>query len=203
MLILGGDYVFLDATPAMARALEAQVRRVPAKVKVAVLGNHDLWTHHSLIEEALARAGATVLVNASLRLDSPYNNVAIIGIDDPWTGQPDGDRAFAGVDEAAPETAGADRPALLKIAVCHAPGGFTHIRGRDVTLFLCGHTHGGQIALPGSRPVILPGGYYSRRWPHGLHEAEGTSVFVSRGVGATELPIRTYAPPDVVVFDLQ
>jgi uncharacterized protein len=201
VLVLGGDYVFLDATPETARALEARVRSVPARVKVAVLGNHDLWTYHGLLEEALARAGATVLVNASVRLGPPHDDVAIIGIDDPWTGRPDGDRAFAGLEEPAAAGA-AEGPRTLKIGVCHAPGGFAHLRGRDVALFLCGHTHGGQIALPGELPVVVPGGPYARRWPYGLHEAEGTTVFVSRGVGTSELPIRIQAPPDVVVFDL-
>jgi predicted MPP superfamily phosphohydrolase len=191
VLVLGGDYVFLDATPAIARELEARVRDVPARAKVAVLGNHDLWTHHGLLEDALARAGAAVLVNAALRLGPPHEDVAIVGLDDPWTGAPDGDRAFAGAEGAG-----------LTLAVCHAPDGFPHARGRGVALYLCGHTHGGQVALPGGRPVLLPGGRWARRWPHGVHEAEGTTVFVSRGVGGVEVPFRAWAPPDIGVFEM-
>jgi hypothetical protein len=190
-LVLGGDYVFLDATPARARELEARVRAAPARLKVAVLGNHDLWTHHDRLEEALERAGARVLVNAAARLAPPHDDVAIVGLDDPWTGAPDGDRAFAAAAGAA-----------VTIAVCHSPGGFPHARGRGAALYLCGHTHGGQVALPGGRPVVLPGGRWARRFPHGLHEDGPTRVFVSRGVGGVEVPIRTYAPPDVGVFDL-
>ena len=50
LLVLGGDYVFLDATPARAETLRRLVASVPARTKVAVLGNHDLWTHHGLLE---------------------------------------------------------------------------------------------------------------------------------------------------------
>jgi predicted MPP superfamily phosphohydrolase len=132
-----------------------------------------------------------VLVNAAVRLPPPHDDVAVVGLDDPWTGAPDGDRAFAGAAGAA-----------VTIAVCHSPGGFPHARGRGAALFLSGHTHGGQVALPGSRPVVLPGGSWARRFPHGLHRDGDTAVFVSRGVGGVELPIRTYAPPDVGVFDL-
>lgn len=191
LLVLGGDYVFLEATPAVARELEARVRQIPAAAKVAVLGNHDLWTHHGLLEDALARAGVSVLVNAAVRLPPPHEDVAVVGLDDPWTGAPDGDRAFAGAAGAA-----------VVIAVCHSPGGYPHARGRGAALYLCGHTHGGQVALPGHRPVVLPGGRWARRWPHGVHEDAGTTVFVSRGVGGVEVPFRAWAPPDVGVFEV-
>jgi hypothetical protein len=191
LLVLGGDYVFLDATPARARELAARVRDVPAKSKVAVLGNHDLWTHHDLLEEALAGVGVRVLVNEAVRLHAPHEDVAVVGIDDPWTGAPDGDVAFAGAKGAG-----------ITIAVCHSPGGLSHVRGRGAALFMCGHTHGGQLALPGGVPVIVVGGRWARRYPHGVHELEGTTLFVSRGVGGIEIPFRVFAPPDVGVFEL-
>ncbi|HSN86230.1 MAG TPA: metallophosphoesterase, partial [Thermoanaerobaculia bacterium] len=191
LLVLGGDYVFLEATEAVARELGARVREVPAKAKVAVMGNHDLWTHHGRLEAALERAGVQVLVNASTRLGAPHEDVAVVGLDDPWTGEPDGEKAFAGTEGAG-----------LVVAVCHSPGDYPHARGRGAALFLCGHTHGGQVALPGGRPVVLPGGSWARRWPHGVHEDEGTTVFVSRGVGGVEVPFRAWAPPDVGVFEV-
>lgn len=191
LLVLGGDYVFLEATPAIARELAARVREVPARAKVAVMGNHDLWTHHGLLEEALAGAGVAVLVNEAIRLGPPHEDVAVVGLDDPWTGAPDAERAFAGASGAG-----------LLVAVCHSPGGYSQARGRGAALYLCGHTHGGQVALPGGRAVVLPGGRWARRFPHGVHEDEGTTVFVSRGVGGVEVPFRTWAPPDVGVFEV-
>lgn len=191
LLVLGGDYVFLDATPERARELARRVRAVPAANKVAVLGNHDLWTHHDRIEAALAGAGVKVLVNAPARLAPPHDDVIVAGLDDPWTGAPDAGAAFAGAESAG-----------LTIAVCHSPAGLTAVRGRGAALFLCGHTHGGHIALPGGVPVVLPGGPWARRFPHGVHTWEGTTVFVSRGVGGVEVPVRAFAPPDVGVFDV-
>ncbi len=188
VLILGGDYVFLEATPARARELRDRVRAVPAKVKLAVMGNHDLWTHHGLLEDALAEAGARVLINDAVRLPSPHDDVAILGLDDPWTGEPDGARAVAACGDAA-----------VRLGVCHSPDGVPFMRGRGVSLLLTGHTHGGQIALPGPRPIIVPGPL-GKRWPFGLHREEDLTLFVSRGVGTTELPIRTFATPDIAVF---
>jgi uncharacterized protein len=191
VLLLGGDYVFLEASAARTRELEQRVRDVPAPVKLAVLGNHDLWAEHTAIERALARAGARVLINAHAWLPPPFDHIAIIGLDDPWTGAPDVDAALAGTEAAA-----------LRIGLCHAPEGALLLRGRGVPVVLCGHTHGGQIALPGPRPVILPGGPYSQRYPFGSHHIDDVQLIVSRGVGAVELPIRAFAPADVVVLDV-
>ena len=188
VLVLGGDYVFLEATAARARELGDRVRSVPARTKIAVMGNHDLWTHHGLLEEALADAGARVLINDAVRLPAPHGDVAVLGIDDPWTGQPDGDRAAAACGDAA-----------VRIGVSHSPDGLPFLRGRGVSLLLTGHTHGGQIALPGPTPIIVPGPL-GKRWPFGLHRVGDLALFVSRGVGTTELPIRTFATPDIAVF---
>ncbi len=191
LVLLGGDYVFLDATPAIADELEARVAALRAPLKLAVLGNHDLWAEHGRLERALGRAGARVLVNDGVRLPPPFDDVAVIGLDDPWTGAPDADRALASCPGAR-----------LTLALCHSPDGLAFTRGRGVDLLFAGHTHGGQIALPGPRPVVLPPGPYSKRLPFGLHRVEGAWVFVSRGVGATELPVRANAPPDVALVAL-
>jgi uncharacterized protein len=190
VVVLGGDYVFLDATPSRARELQRRVAALSAPTRIAVLGNHDLWTSHALLERALELAGARVLINDAIRLPPPHEDVAILGLDDAWTGAPDGARALAACGDAA-----------VKIAVSHSPDGFPFVRDRGVRLLLAGHTHGGQVALPGPRPIVIPG-VHGKRWPFGLHQEGELTLFVSRGVGASELPIRTFAPPDIAVFTL-
>lgn len=192
LLVLGGDYVFLDATAARAGELAARVAAVPARTKIAVMGNHDLWTHHERLEAALAGAGARVLVNDAVRLPPPHDEVAVLGLDDAWTGRPDGARAVRACGDAP-----------VRIAVSHSPDGVPFLRGRGVSLVLAGHTHGGQIALPGPRPIFVPGPL-GKRWPFGLHRIdEELTLFVSRGVGTTEIPLRAFAPPDVAVLTLR
>jgi hypothetical protein len=63
---------------------------------------------------------------------------------------------------------------------------------------LCGHTHGGQIATP--RGPIVVHGPLGRRWPAGLYHVDGLPLFVSRGLGIVDVPLRLYAPPDVALF---
>ncbi len=191
VLVLGGDYVFLDVTPAAADRLARLVDRVPASLKVAVLGNHDLWTDNTIIESALARAGVRVLVNDALRLPPPHDDVVLVGLDDPLTGRPDAERAFS----AVPATDGD-----VRVVVAHSPEVYPSIRGRAARLMLCGHTHGGQIATP--RGPIIVYGEVGRRYPAGRYELEGLTLFVSRGVGAVDLPLRMYAPPDVALMSL-
>lgn len=188
VLLLGGDYVFLEATRAKAARLGELVSRVrPRLATIAVLGNHDLWTEHALVEDALAAAGARVLVNGAVRLGAPHDDVAILGLDDPWTGAPDLARALAEAGDAP-----------TRIGLCHSPDALPAMQRAGARLFACGHTHGGQIATPWG-PILIPG-RVGKRYPHGLHEVDGTTLFVSRGVGATELPIRTFARPDVAVL---
>lgn len=194
VLALGGDYVFLEATHERASLLASLVARVPAAVKVAVLGNHDLWTHHARLEAALARAGVCVLVNEAVRLRETvlgglHGDVALVGLDNPWTGAPDAPAALA---------AAGDSP--VKLAICHAPEGTTHLAGR-VALLLCGHTHGGHVALPGGTPIVVPGPL-GRAYSSGVFEVRGTTLIVSRGLGGIEVPLRSYAPPDVRIVDV-
>jgi uncharacterized protein len=196
ILLLGGDYVFLDATEEKAALLRELVGSVPAARKFAVLGNHDLWTTHAILERALSEIGVELLDNRSQRLAAPHHDVAVIGLDDPWTGTPDALRAVDGL-------AGTRAVVVL----CHSPDGLpaalravASVPGAPVGLYVCGHTHGGQIATPWG-PVVIPG-RVGKTYPHGFHHLPPLFLHVSRGVGATELPIRTYAAPEVAVFEL-
>ncbi len=190
-LVLGGDYVFLDATPARLSALAALVASVECPVKIAVLGNHDLWTDDRAIVETLSGAGAEVLVNQSVRLPSPWADVAVVGLDDPWAGDCDAEAALATPDGEA-----------FRIVVCHSPDGLLRMGESGFDLFLAGHTHGGQVASPWG-PIVMSHGRMCRRYPAGLGAFNNQRVVVSRGVGGIEVPVRTYAPPDILLIELE
>jgi len=192
VLLLGGDYVFLEATRQKATALAEWVSRVPAARKLAVLGNHDLWTRHSLLEAALGEVGVEWLHNRSVRV----GELAIVGLDDPWTGVLDTQSALRELGDVS-----------NVIVLCHSPDALPSTLDSlaehssvERGLYVCGHTHGGQIATPWG-PVIVPG-RVGKLYPHGMHHVPPLCLHVSRGVGATELPIRAYATPEVAIFDL-
>lgn len=188
VLLLGGDYVFLEATPDRLDRLRAFVRSMGVERTLAVIGNHDGWTHRDEIETALREAGAEVLVN-QCHLISELG-LSILGLDDPWTGQP-----------SAPDPPHHPE-AGIRLVLCHAPDGLVQPRLGDWDLFLCGHTHGGMVAAPWG-PIVLPEGGLCRRFPGGEGEWEGKRVFVSRGVGGVEVPVRTFARPDVTFIEVR
>ena len=197
VLLLGGDYVFLGATQERVNELNDRVNGVQAELKIAVLGNHDFWARPARLEVALSAAGTITLVNEALRLPPPHDDVGIAGLDDPFTSLDEGDfvsRQHA-VDQALEKIAGAK----VRIAVCHSPDGLMWVRKRGVHLLLCGHTHGGHVALPGYRAVWVPSPV-GKLYPYGRHQIDETTLFVSRGVGGSLVPFRTWAPPDVAVF---
>lgn len=196
VLLLGGDYVFLDADAAVGARLAALVARVPARRKLAVLGNHDLWTDHRVLERALVGAGVEMVVNGSALVDGASGGVAVIGLDDPWTGEPDAAVAV----RALPEVAAA-------VVLCHAPDAVPEaaamvraLPGAPGALYVCGHTHGGHVAAPWG-PLVVPG-RLGKQFASGLHRHPPLEVLVSRGLGGIEVPVRTWAAPEVAVIDL-
>jgi predicted MPP superfamily phosphohydrolase len=191
VLLLGGDYVFLEAAPERVKELVGLISRVPARRKIGVLGNHDLWTYNPAIEAGLREAGVEVLINRGTTLDAPWTKVRVACLDEPWTGAPDAASALAG-----------KQPDQVVIALTHAPDGLLSFAPGAVKLMVCGHTHGGHVAGP-SGPIVLPPGPLGRRYPCGLYQVDGTHLFVSRGIGNTEVPFRTYAEPDVSLFELE
>ena len=87
----------------------------------------------------------------------------------------------------------------------HSPEGLLSLRGHAFDVAFCGHTHGGQVALPGGRPLWMPGGPLNRRYAHGAHELadfDRATMIVSRGIGCSGLPVRMFASPEVHVCTL-
>jgi predicted MPP superfamily phosphohydrolase len=85
------------------------------------------------------------------------------------------------------------------ILLAHDPRRLTEAAALDVPAVLSGHTHGGQVVLPGV------GALARRRFPvlDGLGSREGTSIFVSRGIGTVYVPVRINCPPEVAVITLK
>jgi predicted MPP superfamily phosphohydrolase len=121
-------------------------------------------------------------------LPPPFADVSICGLDDPWTGSRDAATAFAGAQG-------------VRVLLMHSPAGLLLTKDERFDVALCGHTHGGHIALPGGIPIIATGPT-ERRHSHGRHELPQGTLIVSRGVGATESPLRMFADPDVLCVEL-
>ncbi|HLL22940.1 MAG TPA: metallophosphoesterase [Kofleriaceae bacterium] len=188
VILLGGDYVFLFAE--YIEQIATRLRRLAPPLGIyAVMGNHDLWADDAAITRALADAGARVLVNERAVLPAPFEHVALFGVDDPWTGTPPHRPLFHDDD-------------AVRLVLVHAPEAMIHLRDEPFDVAICGHTHGGHIALPGGIPILVPGPM-SRTYSHGRYELSGDrTLVVSRGVGSTEVTLRLNANPDIIVLEV-
>jgi predicted MPP superfamily phosphohydrolase len=190
VVLLGGDFVSGKADYVQALARELKYCRPPLG-KYAVLGNHDLWADDTRIATMLAESGVEVLINRSATLPPPFDCVSICGIDDPWTGSPDATLAFGDARD-------------IRVFLTHAPDGLMSTSHERFDVAFAGHTHGGQVAWPNGRPVLLPHGPLSKRYVYGKFPIEGNGcLVVSRGIGCSTLPIRLNAHPELVLCTLR
>ncbi len=189
VLLLGGDFVSCRAEYVAALA-DGLSRCKPPLGKYAVFGNHDLWTDDQHLQQTLANAGVEVLVNRNVALPAPFNAVSICGMDDPWTG--DADAAGTFKDASA-----------IRLLLMHAPDGLLLMGEEKFDLGFTGHTHGGQVALKGGKPIFVPHGPLCREYCYGRYEIQGNgSLIVSRGVGCSTMPVRINADPELVICTL-
>lgn len=156
----------------------------------AVLGNHDHSVGPDRVAALLRGAGIGLLRNASHTLRRGGDALVLAGIDDVVRGAPD---LRAALDGAPP-----DQPAIL---LAHAPD-FAPRAAADprVALQLSGHSHGGQVRLPGRRPLILPRG--GKAYPAGLYTIGGLQLFVTTGTGTGWLVVRLNCRPEFAVITL-
>lgn len=188
LVVLGGDLVDRMAYGDPLE-LVAELRRLRAPLGVhAVWGNHDHRRFKDLSGFAaeLTRAGITVLTNRGVSL---RNDLYLAGIDDYRLGQPD--LAAALRDRRAGEAC---------LLVSHNPDLLPEVP-REVELTLCGHTHGGQVRIPGVGPVLTSSAY-GRRFASGWARAPALG-YVSRGLGVGWLPVRVDCPAELSVVDLE
>lgn len=148
-----------------------------------VFGNHDLDAR-SEISGMMREAGMPLLVNEVTRMDG----LTLVGIDDGITGFPDLEMVPKFKDQ---------RNVLL---LFHEPD-YAEGLVQNASLTLCGHTHGGQICLPGGYPMHLPRG--GRNFVGGTFEIDRKLMYVSRGIGTSGPAYRAFCRPEISILDLR
>jgi uncharacterized protein len=189
LILLAGDYVYTDAES--IRELAPMLGRLNAKYGVfAVLGNHDRALDPGQFISAQLRAQSIeVLVNRGLHT-GPLGRLFLAGLDSVLKGAPDPRSAFA-----------AYHSGNVAIGLVHEPDYFQTLVGlTPVDLQLSGHSHGGQVRIPGLGPLILPA--LGQIYHSGLYELDGRMVYTGRGLGMVGLPWRLACPPELTEITL-
>jgi predicted MPP superfamily phosphohydrolase len=172
-------------------AIAAVLGRLRAKDGVfACMGNHDYFVrdHEELLVVALERCGLTVLRNRGLLVREA---LFVAGADDTWTGRHDVARALA------------ERPpGAFTLLLAHDPNLFVEAAALGVGLTLSGHTHGGQLAVPGlARRFNLA--RLITRFTAGLYRVGRSTLYVNRGAGTTGPPVRLGARAEITLLTLR
>jgi predicted MPP superfamily phosphohydrolase len=155
----------------------------------AVLGNHDYWDAAAKLRALLARTPVRELCNANHAIRRGDQTLWVAGVDDVLEGYPDLESALCNIPKSAPV-----------ILLAHEPDYVETVSATGhVSLMLAGHSHGGQIVVPGYGPVLLPAG--AQRYWQGLYKVEDTSLYVTRGVG-THSSLRFNCRPEVTEITL-
>jgi uncharacterized protein len=189
LILLGGDFASLNARH--TARLRDSLGSLSAPLGVfAVLGNHDHWAGAAAVAAVLEQAGVTLLTNRSHRLPPPYEGTLLVGLDDHLSGNPDS--SAVEWDEAS-----------ATVLLIHQPSGILDADGHRFDLALAGHTHGGQIQLPGGYAPVVPEGALSRLYLAGRYRLDhGGQLLVSVGLENSGLPIRLGPVPEIIVCDL-
>jgi predicted MPP superfamily phosphohydrolase len=192
IVVLTGD---ICETKAAAGDLTAFVRRARGTVAtVATLGN---WEYRGGLggdagRAAYDAAGVPLLVNAHVTVEHEGGALTLVGIDDFVAGEPN------------PRLALARRPGgVPELWLTHAPGLADRLPFGLPTrpsAMLTGHTHGGQIRLPGIPPYTPVG---SGRFVAGWYRDTFAPLYVSRGIGTADVRARFFCPPELPIFSLR
>jgi predicted MPP superfamily phosphohydrolase len=190
VILLGGDYVS-ESPRYIGGAIEV-VRELVSETPLggfAVLGNHDINVSAPKVTVTLEDARIPVLRNAAASITFKGEALWLAGIDETLLGRPDPTAAFAQVPKGA-----------AAIALWHEPQFAEHAAAQGAFLQLSGHTHGGQIRLPGVGAVGLP--IHGKRYVMGLNHTGPMAIYTARGVGVYRPPLRFNCPPEVTLLTL-
>jgi uncharacterized protein len=191
LIVITGDIVDRVISSAALDSVAFELSKLSALLGVyATLGNHDYWyvsqdqSVHGLVKR-LEKHGIRVLVNDGVKVRDDF---FLAGIDDLWNGEPNLERTL----RDQPKNGG-------KLLLSHNPDILVRVPA-NIDLTLSGHTHGGQVRIPGL-PTLFNVSNYGERFQQGFVRGSAPG-FVSRGLGVGALPLRFNCPAELVVLEL-
>jgi len=191
LIVLTGDHVYRSSE--YIGPVWAELARLQASIGVySVLGNHDHWEGIERTRRAQAQANIPEILNTNVAVAFAWPRGArlwLAGVGDLWEDEQNLGEALAGV--PAHEAA---------ILLSHNPDYADRVNDPRVKLILAGHSHGGQVVIPGLGPVITP---CRRKYASGLIKTNTAQMYVSRGLGVIAPPVRFNCRPELALITLR
>lgn len=190
LLCLSGDIIDApEALPSLPEIFGALDDSIP---KLFVLGNHDRACGlDGAARGVMTRLGWLDSGQSDYRLETSLGSVVVLGNERPWFHR-ETTPGFLSTEAQTDE---------FRLGISHSPDQFAWGKKQDLSLLLCGHTHGGQIRFPWIGPIIAPSKYGSR-FASGIFYQSPTLMHVSRGISGIH-PIRLGCLPEVSILELR
>ncbi len=191
LCVLTGDFRFRHFGP-IDQTVAGMKRLIPSLHArdgiYAILGNHDPYS----VVEPYEQLGITWLLNENVSLERGDDRIWLAGVDDPHHYRTfDVPLAFEGIPAGA-----------FVVFLAHTPEIYGEAERAGAALYLCGHTHGGQIRFPLVGALRLnaraPRAYCQGSWSHGRMRG-----YTSFGIGTTTVPVRYNCPPEAVLITVR
>lgn len=194
IIVLTGDLIDSTRTDTET-AISFAKEMVAIAPTYYITGNHEYWVDESVrlsLIEDLSDIGVICLDDEALKLSENGSEITLIGFDEASLGY----SVLSGITE---ETKKED----LTILLAHEPQYLEDYARAGVDLVLSGHAHGGQFRLPFIGGVYAPDQGLFPEYTEGLHETDGTSMIISRGIGNSVIPLRLFNHPEIVCVTLK
>ncbi|GAB4549462.1 MAG: hypothetical protein Tsb0014_44130 [Pleurocapsa sp.] len=210
--LVSGDFLYHpgeNIAPEIDTAVDIVRPLVEAGIPTyAVLGNHDYGMSSrkaqpktqeaERLEQALETAGIEVLENEAVQLPSPDSNepLYLVGVGSLWANRDNVEQALNDLPDNSP-----------RITMMHNPDTFEQFPANSAPLAVAGHTHGGQVRIPGFPQwswlrFTQKDKVYADGWARGYGET-GNDLYVNLGIGMSIAPIRLFCPPELTFFTLE
>lgn len=192
LCVLTGDYRF--GMSGSCEGVYAPMARLLDSIRsrhgvLGVLGNHD----RAEMVPHFERMGMNMLLNGAveIRHEIERESLWIVGVDDPHHYGCDD---LPGAIQEVPEDA-------FSVLLVHTPELIQDAHAHGIDLYLCGHTHGGQIRFPLLGPLLTMANC-PRQYTHGMWAYQSVQGYTNRGAGSSGVPVRFNCPPEIGLITL-
>ena len=219
-VLISGDFIYHslpNASEEIGKVTEIIQPLIQENIPTyAVLGNHD-YSHKppkkelgEQVKTALEKIGVNVLQNEAVEINSPTvksGNEALylVGIGSHIAKNDDVTKALKGVSNYSGGVRSANSPP--RIVMMHNPKSFAAFPPNTAPLAVAGHTHGGQIRIPFTPQwswisLVKNEEIYGDGWIKNYGNG-GNNLYVNRGIGFSDIPIRINCRPEITLFTLR
>ena len=207
IILITGDMIDSRNTDVEA-ALDFAKQAADAAPCYYVSGNHESRVLEAFeeLKAGLADCGVTVLENEKVTIERDGSSIVLMGVQDPAFGAAYilGDERGTMEQQLKELTGGTEGDESdFTVLLSHRPEMLDVYAAAGVDLVFTGHAHGGQWRLPGVGGLVAPCQGFFPKYTDGVHAYGDTTMYVSRGLGNSLIPVRIFNRPELVVVELR